>query len=189
MKRWTALTIAPPTHRRRLERYGAPTLSIAATLGWMALILVILGSSDSPGPDLRAWWFPILAHLFLFGVLGFLVSVSGLLAVRSSRLPPNMALVVFVGGCWGVFTELYQYTVPGRSATAGDGLVDVAGSVLGGVMAWAVMLWISRNLAGTSHGPIHRPNLDQASLEESLAATGDTFGDPVITRCYNAANL
>ena len=117
--------------------------------------MVFLASSDPPGPELRAWWFPTLGHLFLFGVLGFLVSVSGLLAVRSSRLPPNMALVVFVGGGWGVFTELYQYTVPGRTAAAGDGLVDVAGSVLGGVMAWVVMLWISRNLAGTSQDPIH----------------------------------
>ena len=117
--------------------------------------MVFLGSSDPPGPGLRAWWFPILAHLFLFGVLGFLVSVSGLLAVRSSRLPPNLALVVVVGGGWGVFTELYQFTVPGRTAAAGDGLVDVAGSVLGGVMAWVVMLWISRNLAGTSQDPIH----------------------------------
>jgi VanZ family protein len=130
-------------------------LSIAATLGWMAVIMVFLGSSDPPGPGLRAWWFPILAHLFLFGVLGFLVSVSGLLAVRSSRLPTNMALVVLVGGGWGVFSELYQYTVPGRSAAAGDGLADVVGSVLGGVMAWAVMLWISRNLAGIPQDPIH----------------------------------
>ena len=117
--------------------------------------MVFLGSSNPPGPGLRAWWFPILGHLFLFGVLGSLVSISGLLAARSGRLLTNMAIVVLAGGGWGAFTELYQYTVPGRSAAAGDWLVDVAGSVLGGAMAWALMLWISRSLASTSRDSIH----------------------------------
>lgn len=49
-------------------------------------MMVFLGSLDPPGPDLRGWWFPILAHLFLFGVLGILVSVSGLLAAGDSLL-------------------------------------------------------------------------------------------------------
>jgi len=96
-----------------------------------------------------------LAHLFLFGVLGFLVSVSGLLAAHFHRFTLNLAVAAVVGSGWGLFTELYQYTVPGRSAAAGDWLVDVAGSVLGGAMAWGVMLWISRSLAGTSPDPIH----------------------------------
>ena len=117
--------------------------------------MVFLASSDPPVPELRAWWFPTLGHLFLFGVLGFLVSVSGLLAALRDRLLPNMAIVVLVGSGWGVFTELYQYTVPGRSAAVGDWLVDVAGSVLGGAMAWVVMLWISRGLARTAPDPIH----------------------------------
>ena len=122
----------------------------------MATTLVFLGSSDPPGPEIRVWWFPILAHLFLFGVLGFLVAVSGRLAAGSCRLPPNMAIVLLVGSGWGLFTELYQYTVPGRSAAAGDWLVDVAGSVLGGAVAWGVMLWTSGSLAGASADPIDR---------------------------------
>lgn len=114
------------------------------------MIMVFLGPSEPPGPDLGAWWFPILAHLFLFGVLGSLVSVSGLMAADFHRFPSNLAVAALVGSAWGLFTELYQITVPGRSASVDDWLIDVAGSVLGGAMAWVLMLWISRRLAGTA---------------------------------------
>jgi VanZ family protein len=142
------------------------SLSVAATLGWMAVIMVFLGSSDPPGPDLRAWWFPIMGHLFLFGVLGFLVSVSGLMAAGLNRLPSNLAMAAVVGSGWGGFTELYQNTIPGRGAALDDWLVDVAGSVLGGVLAWGILLWISPIAPVASAGPVRHSE-----------TTGDPRGD------------
>ena len=113
-------------------------------------MVVFLGSSNPPGPDTQIWWLPILAHLFLFGVLGFQVSVSVLLIARSKRLRLNLAIVVVVGSFWGVFTELYQTTVPGRGAAVDDLLIDIVGSALGGLIAGAVRLWVSLNMAGTT---------------------------------------
>ena len=113
--------------------------------------MVFLGTSELPMPDsmpdlsreLREeWWAPILVHLFLFGVLGILVSVSTTVVGRSKRFQTNMIVVVLVGTLWGLFTELFQTTVPGRGPEVDDLLANGVGSVLGGLSAWMVRLWI-----------------------------------------------
>ena len=104
--------------------------------------MIFLGTSDPPIPDpareLKGWWVPVLAHLFLFGVLGFLVSFSTTIVGRSKKLRANMMVVVLVGSLWGLFTEILQTTVPGRSAEVDDFLANVVGSVVGGLSAWTV---------------------------------------------------
>ena len=113
----------------------------------MAATLVLLGSSDTTTLGLSAeptaWWAPILVHLFLFGGLGILVSVSTTVVGRSNRLQTNMLVVLLVGTLWGLFTELFQITVPGRGPEAVDLLSDSVGSVLGGLSAWTVRLLIN----------------------------------------------
>ena len=113
MKGWDALLIAAHDQGRRVPRYLPPIVSVGATLGWMAITMVFLGTSELPIPDpsreLREeWWAPILVHLFLFGVLGILVSVSTTVVGRSKRFQTNMIVVVLVGTLWGLFTELFQ---------------------------------------------------------------------------------
>jgi VanZ family protein len=94
------------------------------------------------------WWTPILGHLFLFVVYGILVSVDFILVAGSNRFAPNIAVVLLAGIIWGLFTELYQITVPGRNAALDDLLIDGAGSILGGLVASGVVLSLSRNIVG-----------------------------------------
>ena len=146
MKGWDAWLIAAHDQGRQVKRYAPPVLSVAATLAWMAVTMVFLGSSDPPTPDLspelKAWRAPILVHLFLFGVLGVLVSVSTTVVGRSKRLQTNMLVVVLVGTLWGLFTELFQVTVPGRAPEVVDLLANGFGSILGGLSAWTMGVWI-----------------------------------------------
>ncbi len=114
--------------------------------------MLFLGTSDPPVPDaardLRGeWWAPILVHLFLFGVLGILVSVSATVVGGSKRMRANLMVVVLVGTLWGLFTELFQTAVPGRGPEIDDLLANAVGSVLGGLSAWTARLWTINSMA------------------------------------------
>jgi hypothetical protein len=86
-----------PDHHGEWRRYGPRVLSIAATLGWMAVTMVFVGSSDPPDLGPPVWWTPILGHLFLFVVFGILVSVDFVLVAGSNRFAPNIAVVLLAG--------------------------------------------------------------------------------------------
>ena len=116
------------------ESFGrwAQALSISATLSWMLVTFLFLGSSDPPSPEAPPWWFPVLAHLFLFAVLGFLIMLTLATLERSSGVISSLAMVVVFGFLWGSATELYQGTIPSRSASWEDLLLDTVGAFLGG---------------------------------------------------------
>ena len=114
-------------------RHWAQGISISATLGWMAVTLLFLGSPDPPSPEAAPWWFPVLAHLFLFGVLGFLTMLTLATLERPSGWISSLAMVVVIGFLWGSVTELYQVTIPSRSASWEDLFFDTVGAFLGGV--------------------------------------------------------
>ena len=116
-------------------RHRAQALSISATLGWMAVTLLFLGSSDPPSPEAPPWWFPVLAHLFLFAVLGFLTMLTLATLERSSGWISSLVLVVVIGFLWGSATELYQGTIASRSASWEDLFLDTVGAFLGGAGA------------------------------------------------------
>ena len=124
----------------------AQALSISATLGWMAVTLWFLGSSDPPSPDAPPWWVPVLAHLFLFAVLGLLTMLTLATLERSSGWLSSLALVVVIGFLWGSATELYQGTVPSRSPSWEDLLWDTWGAFLGGAGSKVTGLWAYRYL-------------------------------------------
>ena len=113
-------------------RRWAQAFSISATLGWMAVTLLFLASSDPPSPVAPPWWFPVLAHLFLFAVLGLLTMLTLAALERSSGWLSSLAMVVVIGFLWGSATELYQGTIPSRSASWEDLLWDTLGAFLGG---------------------------------------------------------
>ena len=113
------------------------------TLGWMAVTFLFLGTSSPPTPEESPWWVAVGGHLFLFSVLGLLIAVCVATITRSTRLKYYLVGVALVGITWGACTELYQITVPGRSASFGDLALDVAGSIFGGAVAWAFGTWIS----------------------------------------------
>ena len=127
-----------------IRLYGARTLSITAVLGWMAFTLVFLGTSDPPTPEISAWWVSVGGHLFLFGVLGGLTAACVATVARSPGICNYLIAVVLMGILWGTITELYQLTVPGRSASFEDLGLDLGGSMFGGIAAWAMGVWIIR---------------------------------------------
>ena len=110
----------------------AQALSISATLSWMVVTFLFLGTSDPPSPEASPWWFPALAHLFLFAVLGFLSMLTLATLERSPGLISSLAMVVVFGFMWGSATELYQGTIPSRSASWEDLFLDTVGAFLGG---------------------------------------------------------
>lgn len=78
-----------------------------------------------------------IGHAGLFGVLGAALAYG---RMRASAPPPHLVLLL-VGSLYGVADEWHQSFVPGRTASPGDLLADVAGVALG---YWLVMLWHHR---------------------------------------------
>lgn len=123
------------------KRYWASTVAIGATIGWMAVTMVFLGSSDPPAPDSGLLPVPFLGHFALFGILGFLASVSTATVARSRTWLVDLGGAVLVGVLWGIFTEWYQTTVPGRDSNLEDLLTDVVGAGAGGMAAGVLRMW------------------------------------------------
>ena len=112
-------------------------VSLLATVGWMAFIMLTASSGDpgvpnlgpgDPGAQAKA----VLGHLALFGVLGALVSHDiHLLPVRQ-RAYLAVTAAFLLGLVWGITTEVYQAYVPGRESSLLDMLTNVIGAICGG---------------------------------------------------------
>ena len=80
-------------------------------------------------------------HFLEFAVLAFLLSLA-FAAIRSSRVHSRAALLaVAVAVLYAASDEVHQLFVPGRQGDAVDFLLDSAGAVLGGAVAF---LWSRR---------------------------------------------
>jgi len=141
---------AGPTRRNGSLAFACralPTIGVAAAAGWMAVSLLFLASSrfSNSGADLPAGISsPLFAHLFLFGMLGFLTAVGALVIRRSERLVVAMVAALLVGGAWALGTEWYQSTLAGRDASLEDLLANVLGTVAGALLAWLVRRRVAR---------------------------------------------
>ncbi len=124
-----------------------PTIGVFAAAGWMAVSLVFLASSrfSNSGADLPAGISsPLFAHLFLFGILGFLTAVGALVIRRSERLAVATVGALLVGGAWALATEWYQTMLPGREASLEDLLANALGTAVGALLAWLARRRIAR---------------------------------------------
>ncbi len=139
-----------PTRRKGSFAFtcrALPTIGIVAAAGWMAVSLVFLASSrfSNSAPDLPAGISsPLFAHLFLFGMLGFLTAVGALVIRRSERLVVAMVAALLVGGAWALATEWYQTTLPGRDASLEDLLANALGTAAGALLAWLARRRVAR---------------------------------------------
>ncbi len=139
----------PTRHKGRLPFAcrALPTIGIGVAAGWMAVSLLFLASSrfSNSGADLPAGISsPLFAHLFLFGMLGFLTAVGALVVMRSERLVVAMVAALLVGGAWALATEWYQTTLPGRNASLEDLLANALGTAAGALLAWLVRRKVAR---------------------------------------------
>ena len=89
---------------------------------------------------------PIGAHLVLFGILGTLLSITFQITEYSSIKHFNILSIVLIGLGWGILTELYQLSVPGRYASVADVITDLVGAVIGGFLTLQMTRFLSRRM-------------------------------------------
>ena len=104
-------------------------------------MMMFLGMADPPGP--HSGGVPavgVAGHLFLFGVLGLLVSGGALMISWSGKL--TVALFTVLSVTVALATESYQTTLSARSGNLEDVLVDLMGAAGGGLVAWFMWPWL-----------------------------------------------
>lgn len=105
---------------------------------WIAGIFLLTLLPGTYVPKVGSFWNLFspdkLVHLFLFGVLGWLV-MRGLVMNNQGTVFGNYYLVVIVlAVLLAVATEMLQYLLPiARSGNIYDAIADVAGSALSGL--------------------------------------------------------
>ena len=106
-------------------------------LSWIvySVVLVILFTRPRLGRDLAQMYFEgvdILGHLVLFGPWGFgLAFLLRMPVLRGRAILEVLALVALAGAVFGLFTELLQNAVAGRSGDVFDFLADAFGAAVG----------------------------------------------------------
>ncbi|MBW1707693.1 MAG: VanZ family protein [Deltaproteobacteria bacterium] len=106
----------------------------ALAVCWMAIIFGLSSLQDLPGPSLF-YAQDKLAHVLVFGVLGFFFSRS--FRPRDENLSfTRVLLVTLMVAVYGGFDEAHQMFVPGREASLGDLAADTVGGFLAGIFFW-----------------------------------------------------
>ena len=101
---------------------------------WMATIFWLSSIPDLTSPSLFSAQ-DKLAHVLVFGVLGFLFSRS--FRPRDEDLPfTRVLLVTLLVAVYGGFDEVHQLFVPGREASLGDLAADTVGGFIAGIFFW-----------------------------------------------------
>jgi VanZ family protein len=116
----------------------------------LAYFLLIFLLSSLPihvkeGPDK-------ILHALEYGLMGFLAARGVLLTWNISRLW-GVVLGASMALACGVFDELHQHFVPGRTASVFDALADLVGGVLGAWLFVYLGTWLygSRKLYPDAH--------------------------------------
>ena len=104
---------------------------------------MVISASTNPrspdlGPSLGSSAEAFLGHLFLFGVLGVLVSYNICYARGRRQVLLGAGAALLVGLVWGAVTEGYQTQVAEREASSFDVMTDMLGAGLGGVSVAAL---------------------------------------------------
>ena len=131
-------------------------LLILTTFSWMMFILMILGQEPHGNSFIHggqaeflvfnSQLIPIGAHLVLFGIQGMLLSITFQITEYSSIKHFNILSIVLIGLGWGILTELYQLSVPGRYASVADVITDLVGAVIGGFLMLQMTRFLSRRM-------------------------------------------
>lgn len=129
--------------RTEPRRAYSVVLAVLVTAGWAGFLTFITINPHppvppSPPPPGLSWAFA--AHFGGYFVLAFLLTLV-LEAVRERRrtglwIPAASGTAAALHG--GVM-EVAQLWIPGRFASVQDGLVNVLGAALGGLLAWCLI--------------------------------------------------
>jgi hypothetical protein len=109
----------------------------ACALAWAAIIFWMLTSSDPPGYRTEFWGIPSgwrtgIAHFALFAVLAGLLAMAILTNKALRRhFVRGVVAAVLVSATYGGALEMYQWVLPGRTATWGDAFINTVGAMAG----------------------------------------------------------
>ena len=107
-----------------------------APVRWALLYaLLIIGLSSIPGssyPNVRLLSYDKVIHFTEYAIFGVLI--SRVLVVKFTSFWALLVAVVLIAALFGAADELYQRLIPGRDASVGDWVADVAGSLVGSLV-------------------------------------------------------
>lgn len=117
-------------------------LAYAPAAIWTAFVLW-LGSRtwDNVGRDWNWQANDKVLHFAIYGMLGLLLSFGW----RAAGRQPRPALVILAGVFVGLYDELHQLTVPGRSGDYRDFLVDVVAVIFGFTLIFLLQRLMQRH--------------------------------------------
>jgi len=116
-----------------------------------AYVLLIFGVSSIPQLRPALGQFKLsdkVSHMAEYSGLGALVLWAFLSTLPERHCRWAIAFTVSVGAGIGILDELYQTTVPGRLFEGLDWVADVAGTLLGALVATVVYYQVRRRRAG-----------------------------------------
>ena len=106
--------------------------------------IILLIATSLPAPDLPdVWGSDKLKHFLAYAVLAFLLNLS-LLVQEKRSLSSKQAAFMTLGIClfYGLFDEIHQIFIPGRSAE----LLDLAADVTGALTGVIIVLYLVRKI-------------------------------------------
>jgi VanZ family protein len=106
--------------------------------------IILLIATSLPAPDLPdVWGSDKLKHFLAYAVLAFLLNLT-LLVQEKRPLSFKKAAFMTVGIClmYGMFDEIHQMFIPGRSAE----LLDLAADLTGALTGVLPVLFLGRDL-------------------------------------------
>ena len=110
---------------------------MSAAVRWALLYaLLIIGLSSIPGssyPNVRLLSYDKVIHFSEYAIFGVLI--SRVLVVKFTSFWLVLLVVLLIAAVFGAADEIYQRLIPGRDASVGDWVADVAGGVAGGLVA------------------------------------------------------
>jgi len=119
-----------------------------AALAWAAVIFTVSSIPGSKIPEVDIVDFDKLAHLGVYGCLGFLTYF----AFRYQHRFPVLARLTFLSAIlacslYGATDEIHQLWVPGRTCDIWDWTADTVGGILGASLGMVVNLRYGHKLA------------------------------------------
>ncbi len=125
---------------RRLVLLALP---IAASVAWAFVVFVYSTDPAPPGVAENAGRLDFLprpdlfVHFGMYGLLSLFLILS-LLPIRIERPLMSTGLPVLIAGLYGISLEFVQNTIPERSGSFDDGVVDVLGAIAAVVFVFVV---------------------------------------------------
>ncbi|MFL5731210.1 MAG: VanZ family protein [Cytophagaceae bacterium] len=112
------------------------------TIAWAVLILAVTLTPGASMPDLSIWdllSFDRFAHLFVFSVLVFLMTIGFTKQYTSLFLRFNAARLAFLFSFgYSLVLELLQEIIPGRSVEINDVIANSTGCLLGSLVFYLI---------------------------------------------------